>query len=204
MADDVKPNLKPVPIEELRPTQMTVGFREVAFKRHELRSLPNSKKGKFLGHHFIPAVLGPKGFYHIVDHHHLARALQEEGIKEVFVTVISDLSALDKEAFLVVLDNRSWMHPFDGAGVRRTYADIPRTVSGLTDDPFRSLAGDVLRNGGYAKSVVPFSEFLWADFFRRRFDAARLDDDFGKIAKQALKLARTKEANYLPGWCGPN
>ncbi len=204
MADDVKPNLKPVPIEVLRPTQMTVGLREVAFKRRELRALPDSKKGKFLGHHFIPAVLGPKGLYHIVDHHHLARALQEEGIKEVFVTVISDLSALDREAFLVVLDNRSWMHPFDEKGIRRTYADIPKTIDGLTDDPFRSLAGDVLRNGGYAKSLIPFSEFLWADFFRRRFDAARLDDDFDKIARQALKLARTREANYLPGWCGPN
>jgi hypothetical protein len=48
-----------------------------------------------------------------VDHHHLALALHQEDIEQVLLTVICDLSALDKDAFLIVLDNRAWMHPFD-------------------------------------------------------------------------------------------
>ena len=41
----------------------------------------------------------------------------------------------------------------------------------LVDDPFRSLAGELRRVGGYAKDTTPFSEFLWADFLRRRSSA---------------------------------
>jgi hypothetical protein len=46
-----------------------------------------------------------------------------------------------------------------------TDKDLPKTVAGLIDDPFRSLAGELRRAGGFAKDTTPFSEFLWADFF---------------------------------------
>jgi hypothetical protein len=204
MTVEMRPIVKPVPVEDLRPTQMTVGFREVALKRQELKTLTAGKAGSFLGHHFIPAVLGPKGRHHIVDHHHLARALHEEGIADILVTVICDLSALKKDEFLVVLDNRAWMHPFDASGKRRDYSDMPKTVKDLADDPYRSLSGEVRRQGGYAKDNTPFSEFLWADFFRHNISAGQVDDDFDKAMKQAMKLAKTPEASFLPGWCGPH
>jgi hypothetical protein len=38
----------------------------------------------------------------------------------------------------------------------------------LIDDPFRSLADELRRAGGFAKDTTPFSEFLWTDFLRRR------------------------------------
>jgi len=199
-----QPTLAPVLVADLRPTQITVGFHEVALKRHELRALSVRKAGAFLGHHFIPVVTGPKGRNHVVDHHHLARALHEEGVTEVFVNVIADLSMLDKEAFHVVLDNRAWMHPFDAQGKRRPYADIPKSVDKLVDDPYRSLAGEVRRSGGYAKDPTPFAEFLWADFFRRRIGADVLADDFDQASRQALQLARQAIASYLPGWSGPD
>lgn len=204
MPAEIIPSLKPVPIRELRPTQITVGRREVALKRHEIKAMRSEKAGTFLGQHFVPAVLGPKGRHHIIDHHHLALALQEEGVREVFVSVVSDLSGLDKDAFLIVLDSRSWMHPFDASGKRRPYADLPKSIDDLVDDPYRSLAGEVRRLGGYAKDTAPFAEFLWADFFRRRIDTASLDDDFDRAARQAMQLARQSEANYLPGWSGPD
>jgi len=203
MTIEMKPLVQPVPVADLRPTQMTVGFREVALKRQELRALSGKKAGTFLGHHFIPAVLGPKKRYHIVDHHHLARAFHEEGIKEVLITVISDLSALDKEPFLVFMDNHAWLHTFDAKGRRRDYSDLPKSVKDLTDDPYRSLAGEVRRQGGYAKNAVPFSEFMWADYFRHRISTGKVGDDFDKALVEAMKFARDKEANYLPGWCGP-
>ena len=66
----------------------------------------------------------------------------EEDVKDVFVTVISDLSGLDMDAFFVVLDNRGWMHPFDENGRRRDYDAIPKTMAELVDDPYRSIAGE--------------------------------------------------------------
>jgi hypothetical protein len=203
MTVEMKPMVKPVPVEELRPTQMTVGYREVELKRKEIRNLSDKKAGTFLGHHFIPAVLGPKGRYHIVDHHHLARALHEEGVKEILITVIADLSALKKEPFLVFMDNRAWLHTFDAAGKRRDFSDLPKMVKDLADDPYRSLAGEVRRQGGYAKNNVPFSEFMWADYFRHNISAGEAEDDFDKAMKQAMKLAKSPEAGFLPGWCGP-
>ena len=79
------PILQPVPITDLRPTQMTVGMREVGEKRDHLRKHVAKKIGKFLGAHMIPVVLGPKERHYIIDHHHLALALHEEGLEHVLV-----------------------------------------------------------------------------------------------------------------------
>ena len=50
----------------------------------------------------------------------------DTGVKDVAVTAIANLSALDSDEFWTVMDNRNWMHPFDAVGVRRRYADIPK------------------------------------------------------------------------------
>ena len=88
-------------------------------------------------------------------------------MRDVLVTVVLDLSALNPDAFWTVLDHKSLVYPFDAQGRRRDFADIPKTIMQLKDDPFRSLAGELRRAGGFAKDTTPFSEFLWADFFRR-------------------------------------
>jgi hypothetical protein len=198
------PVLKPIPIVNLRPTQITVGLREVDDKRKRLRKRPAKKIGKFLGHHMIPVILGPKDCSYIIDHHHLALALHQEGVENVLVAVVSDLSALDSDEFWVVLDHRNWVYPFDANGHRRPFRDIPKSVTDLVDDPFRSLAGELRRVGGFSKETTPFSEFLWADFLRRRIKRKLVEKDFQAAAKQALKLAKSQQAHYLPGWCGPS
>jgi len=197
-----EPRLKPVPIESLRPTQITAGFREVEAMRARWRKRSARKDKEFLRGHLVPVVLGPKGRHYVIDHHHLCLALEREKQKFVLVTVVADLSRLTRDAFFVFLDNRGWMHPFDETGKRRAYSDIPKTLAGLKDDPYRSLAGAVRREGGYAKDTEPFSEFLWADYFRRRIKAAVLQKDFDDAVRAALGLARKNDAAYLPGWCG--
>src|ERR1700678_764105 len=199
-----EPVLTAVAIVDLRPTQITVGMREVLAKRKRWRETVAKKGGRFLGKHMMPVILGPKRRYYVIDHHHLARALHDEGVKDVAVTVVANLSGLDRDAFWTVLDNRSWMHPFDAEGRRRHYRDIPKSVMALVDDPFRSLAGELRRAGGFAKDTTPFSEFLWADFLRRRMKRKAVDDDFDRAMEKALQLAKSMDANYLPGWCGPD
>ena len=200
-----EPLLETVAIKSLRPTQITVGMREVKAKRKSWREkeTDKTKAGQFLGTHMIPVILGPKENHYIIDHHHLARALHDEGAKDVAVTVVANLSKLEPDAFWFVLDNHNWMHPFDDKGRRRGYQDIPKSVTALVDDPFRSLAGELRRAGGFAKDTTPFSEFLWADFLRRRIKRKSVENDFDHTLENALQLARGKEAKYLPGWCGP-
>ncbi len=196
------PTVNEIEIAELRPTQMTVGLHEVAAKRREWRDAKASKRAKILGGHAVPTVLGPKGRYYVVDHHHLARALLDEGEKTLQVYILSDLSGVDKAAFWTVLDNSGWCHAYDHKGVRRELSDIPKSLADMKDDPYRSLAGQLRRSGGFAKTDKPFSEFIWADFLRRRVEADVVEKDFAAALVKALQLAKAQDARYLPGWCG--
>ena len=196
------PRLHPVPVIALRPTQITVGMREVAAKRQQWRAQKASDQAEFLGRHLIPAVRGPEKRLYLTDHHHLARALYDEGVEQVAVTVVADLSGLSRAAFWVYLDNRAWMHAYDADGKRRSHKQLPKTIAELADDPYRSLAGALRRAGGYSKETTPFSEFLWADFLRRRMKRQLVRHHFDEALREALALAKSKDADYLPGWCG--
>lgn len=198
-----EPILTPIPIISLRPTQITVGMREVDEKRARLRKRGAKKIGTFLGDHMIPVILGPKQRHYVIDHHHLALSLHKEGVEKVLVTVVADLSALEPDDFWLVLDHHSWVHPYDESGRRRDFADIPKSIDKLKDDPFRSLAGELRRLGGFAKDTTPFSEFLWADFLRRRMSSKSVRKNFSAALETAMALGKSEEAHYLPGWCGP-
>ena len=102
------------------------------------------------------------------------------------------------------MDNRGWMHPFDNDGQRQSRSELPKSVADLQDDPYRSLAGELRRAGGFAKDTTPFSEFIWADFLRRRMKRKLVEEDFGSALTRALKLAKAEGAGHLPGWCGPS
>jgi hypothetical protein len=196
------PTVNQIDPAELRPTQMTLGFREVEAKRREWRAAKASKRADIIGRHSVPTVLGPKGRLYVVDHHHLARALMEEGEKSIQVYILADLERLEKTAFWTLLDNSGWCHAYDRKGRRCELSDIPKSLADMADDPYRSLAGQLRRSGGYAKTDKPFSEFIWADFLRRRIDSDQVEKDFADALVKALELARGEDARYLPGWCG--
>jgi hypothetical protein len=204
MSNVREPRIHPIPILDLRPTQMTIGMREVKEKRKRWREEGSiQKQAEVLGKHMIPVVRGPDKRYYVVDHHHLARALHDEGVKDILVTVIGDLRMVEKDAFWGVMDNKRWVYPYDVKGERRHFKDLPKSIEDLKDDPFRSLAGELRRAGGFAKDTTPFSEFLWADFLRRRISKKLVEDNFAKAVEKGLSLAKSKDAIYLPGWCGP-
>ena len=203
MKFEIEPQLIATAITDLRPTQITVGMREVKAKRLRWREESVDRDALYLGGHAVPVVLGPKRRPYLVDHHHLVLALHLEGEHRVLTTQLADLSRLDRQAFWTFLDNRGWMHPFDAEGLRRGYGHIPRSISDLVDDPYRSLAGALRLAGGYAKTEMPFAEFLWADHLRRRIKRATVEDAFGKALKRALVEASKSDAEHLPGWCGP-
>lgn len=198
----IQPMLHPVSIASLRPTQMTVGYREVARKRLAWRACAEREGAAFLGRHMIPAVIGPGGTPWLIDNHHLARALHDEGVEQVLISIVARLDHLGKKPFLTFMDNRNWLHPYDAEGKRRAYKDLPHLIGKLDDDPYRSLAGEMRRAGGYAKVDTPYAEFLWADFLRGRIAAKLVEKDFDKAVMKALHVAHGEHATYLPGYCG--
>ena len=174
-----KPLAIGVPVIDLRPTQMTVGFREVEIKRRQWREADGEGQVRLLRSHVVPAVLGPKGRCYIVDHHHFTKALLDEKAPLVAVYIVADLQDLAKEEFWTFLDNSDWCHAYDADGKRCELSEIPSSLTKLTDDPYRSLVGELIRAGGCAKSSAPFFEFLWADFLRRRIKRRLIEKDFG-------------------------
>ncbi len=200
----LQPELRPVAIKDLFPTQMTIGLREVAAKRAAFAKRAKQDGPAFLGHHMIPAILGLKKRLYIIDNHHLVRALHDDGVEHVLVNAVADLSRLAKPLFWTFMENRNWLHPYDAAGERQPHSAIPKSIDKLIDDPYRSLAGEVRQAGGYAKDTTPYAEFLWADFLRHRIEPHDLNKDFDAAIRAATKLARSRDADYLPGWSGPS
>ena len=189
-------------LARLRPTQFTVGYAEVTAKAADWASLSRKKRHAEIQSHVFPGVLGPGQNYFIIDHHHLGIALLDEGVREVSVAQIDDLSWLEIPVFWRTMEFRAWSHPFDHRGRRCDYRDMPRRLTEMQDDPYRSLAGLVRRSGGYAKDQAPFVEFIWADFFRPRVSARLIRREPAAATRIGVRLARSFDARYLPGWTG--
>lgn len=202
-------------LADLRPTQMTVGAAEVAAKRTQWAQLKLDAREKLLQSHWFPAVRGPRGRFYIVDHHHLGQALIEEAQNDVWVMQLADYSHIDSlggnagdnDMFWRVMEFHHWAHPYDEKGRRCSFSAIPKQLGQLNDDPYRSLAGEVRKAGGYSKDAAPYTEFLWADFFRPQFDKKQLSTaDGGGLSAAAISkavvLARSPAAEFLPGWSG--
>lgn len=189
-------------LDRMRPTQVTVGYREVQTKRNHWKSLSKKERKDAIATHWFPAVLGPSDEYYIVDHHHLGLALLEEGVSEARVMVLKNLSWLDTTIFWRMMEHNRWVHPYGVDGERCAYSRLPRTLTRMKDDPYRSLAGEMRIAGGFAKDATPFSEFLWADYLRPRIKPAILRKDFDQALRKAMALAHEQEARYLPGWSG--
>jgi hypothetical protein len=73
-------------------------MREVRQTRERWRGKRRKKTAKNLDKHLVPVILGPNNRYYIGGHQHLARALYDEGVKHVFVTVLR-ICGLSPEAF---------------------------------------------------------------------------------------------------------
>lgn len=189
-----------VPVADLAPTQMTVGMLEVSYKRQRWRERSANEAADFVNKVRIPVVLGLAARPYMLDHHHLALALHSEGVKELFVSIAADMSCLPHNEFWRSLESRGCARPFDAHGRLCSYDDMPATLDGLQDDPFRSLSWSVKKAGGYAKNEAPFSEFDWADFFRSRIPLELVRRDFAHARALAMHLARSTEAAALPGW----
>ena len=190
--------------ELLRPSQGAVGMREVAIKTADVidRARKPEKLAKFLLKEALPVVRGPDGGLHLIDHHHLGRALWEAKHRDAHVETMADLSKLAADTFWAEMDKRGWLHAYDATGKFVGPDKLPRHLKDMGDDIYRSLAGAIRDAGAYEKSQVPFAEFKWADFLRTHIIRSAVDRNFDAAVAQAKLLARTPEAATLPGFLG--
>lgn len=189
-------------IEKLRPTQLTHGAREVREKARQYGSLRGHDLEMAIAEKPIPVVCGPNGTTFAIDHHHVAAALWQIGIRSVPVVLVRDLSSYSWASFWLSMENQRWTFPYDAQGARRPFSELPQHVWELKDDEYRSLAAAVRDAGGYEKTTVPLEEFRWADFFRAALPRPDSDEKFAAMLDKALKLAKSDSALGLPGYLG--
>ncbi|MCC8392564.1 ParB/Srx family N-terminal domain-containing protein [Paraburkholderia sp. MMS20-SJTR3] len=194
--------MKTLDIKQLRPTQCTHGLREVRGKTEQYRALSGHDLDMAIAEKPVPIVYGPGEIAHLIDHHHVANALWQAGIKTVPVVLVQDLSTLTSADFWLTLENNRWTYPYDAHGQRVPYSEMFRHVWDLIDDEFRSLSAAVRDAGGYEKTQVPLAEFRWADLFRRQFDPPASDAEFDALVSRAVALAKSPVALGLPGYLG--
>lgn len=191
-----------VAIQSLRPTQMTLGLREVTARSDKLRTWGRDAIKAYAANRVVPCVKGPHGHLYVIDRHHMCRALLMAGVQHAPVDVMKDASHLAMDEFPTFMDLQNWLHPFDRNGKRQDVTSLPTRIEDLVDDPYRGLAWYLRRAKGYAKTDTPFEEFIWADFLRRRIGSERLAADYDKAKCDALELAASQEASHMPGWAG--
>jgi YD repeat-containing protein len=196
--------MKTLKIDQLRPTQVTHGMREIRDKTKAYRSLTGHDLEMAIAEKPVPVVLGPGGAPFVIDHHHVATALWRADVKRVPVVLVSDLSSLSTAGFWLTMENNRWTYPYDAHGRRVSFTDMREHVWELDDDEFRSLSASVRDAGGYEKTAVPLEEFRWSDFLRRHLPLPENDAEFDALVRQAVKLAKSKAALGLPGYLGPS
>lgn len=191
-----------VRLDQLRPTQAVYGLREVEQKARKYDHLGDHDLRMAIAEKPIPVVLGPDDSPYVIDHHHVAAALWSIGVESVPCMLELDLSKCPFAEFWLQLEDRNWTHPYDKDGRRIAFRDMPETLVDMQDDEFRSLAAAVRENGGFQKTGSALAEFRWADFFRARIERPSSTAEYETAIKTAMKLARSKDAQGLPGYVG--
>lgn len=108
-------------IGDLHPTQMTVGYREVAKKRRHWREARNGSVQRMLRRRVVPIVLGPNANCYLLDRHHWLCALLAEGVADVPVLVLADLQDMDQATFWSDLNGV-------GGAIHMTLKAIAKTI----------------------------------------------------------------------------
>lgn len=195
------------PIATIHPTQIPIGRIEVSQKEKLIRTLLNDPKklAKFQKNNPAPAVLSPDGRIYIIDHHHLILGFQLSGIEDALVEIRENFKDLtSQDSFWQEMSHREWVYRYDEKGLGPVpFSQIPDRLEDLKDDPYRSLASATRNIHGYRKVEIPFTEFIWANFFRPRIKIGNTQADFDQAVHQAYKFARSKKAKGLPGYIGP-
>ena len=193
-------------VRTLRPLQGAVGMEEVRDKADKIRAKPG-KECRKLASDPIKVVRGPGGALFITDHHHGADAWRLAE-RPFALCEIADKGPPSSEAqFWSDLTKDHLVRLADADGKPISPEQLPSDLAQLPDDPYRSLAWRLRKNGGFCRSIMPqkeFAEFVWADWLRNQpevpVDAVRASAK--KILPTALALARSPAAKDVPGYVG--
>jgi hypothetical protein len=195
-------------LRSLRPLQGAVGMGEVLEKRAKIEKKPEKEKRR-LAADPIKVVRGPDGGLFVTDHHHGALAWLMAGISDGVCSIEADTLSTEPGKFWAQLRERHKVRLADNNGATITPDFLPKTLMRLPDDPYRTLAWMVRKNGGFCRQLMDhkeFAEFVWADWMRGRTELPpdQVRSSPANMLSAALKLAESPAAAGLQGYLGDN
>lgn len=187
------------------PTQGVAGLSWVENKVRKFSGMNPLQLEKKLREDPAPAIINPRGKILIIDGHHEFRALADMGVQSAYVDIIANFGNWTEAEFVNEIKWLGWYYLCDASGnwVLRPES-LPKDVSGLIDDPYRSLASYLRASGGFSKTKIAHAEFIWANALRTRISKDLLESHPLAALKFALEFAESDEAAGLPGYKRPS
>lgn len=187
----------------LKPTQFSIGFYEVDKKMEKISKMNDKELQRYLDEHPVPVIVGPNNLFYMIDRHHLVRAAWELRISEVVVDIKADLSHLDGGEFWEVMKKAKWVYLFDQFGNGPHGEEkLPWDIRRMSDDPYRSLAWMLREQKVFTKVNRPYSEFVWANFFRDKIKIENTEKGLKQATQSAIEMVKNKLKGVedLPGF----
>jgi hypothetical protein len=193
-SSDQKDTLCTLHVDDVRPTQFSVGSVAVTCKAHNIAEKSKKKLKKHLKNEkrWIPAIVGPDGNFYMTDHHHLSTALHRavspkwgNKSKVLHIQILDNFTTKDASwgEFWEAMQKENRSYNYDNKGTPdMNFALLPADVGGLLNDPYRTLSRWVRESCGYVKAgkeqcdgirtdhehkAPYFMEFYWGNFFRQ-------------------------------------
>lgn len=214
----------------VHPTQFVLGMQEVRSKTEKFSEMSTSDLQEYTVENPVPCILGPNGIFYAIDHHHLTASVMlsshKEEDKNVVVLVkdtsLATSSSVDDFYKSMTVNGWVWLEDEKGVGPINPKL-LPSSMGELVNDPYRSLAYNVRKAGGYNKVSTPYQDFLWANYFRKHDlintpspgdkycstapyavyclgGVSGADTIINSAQYAAMQLARSSDASDLPGY----
>lgn len=194
-------------IQKLSPTQAVYGKLAIRSKTKKVEeAYRNSELEDYLKMKVAPIIIGPGCKKYIIDRHHTSLAILAADIpekeKRLYTHLIYDWSSKSNESFEAdMIKNRfTWLKDENYQLIK--FSSLPKKISQLKDEPLRSLAWKVRKEGGFIKVNVPFLEFYWAEFYRNNgiMIQSSEESEILKVLDSTLKLSLSPKAKNMPGF----
>ena len=124
-------------------------------------------------------------------------AFNEITLKTKKPIVLMSLREFERE-----LLKRRMAYPYKN-GVKMPFEHLPFHISELTKDFYRGLSWLVRKSGAYKKTSIPFAEFYWGSYLKRKLNLK--DEVFNrKTLQKSIRhsLLENSETVNLPGFNG--
>lgn len=195
--------------ELTRPGQLTYGKPRVEYLRAKIREWDFDEIQGYIDARPIPYVRNPEGKWVIHDRHHFLLAFfkEYEDLQDRFPDTPLKFTYQRSKDFKDAswVQYRQYMEKNNFVnlkfkGTKVDWKDLPNSLLDLKKDYFRGMAWVLVKSGIVEKNPVPFFEFVWADFLRKRFPKLptkwRLEN-VEKVMKDILE--NPKDYESLPG-----